>query len=267
MRSNDALADEVYKALGDGTIFRTKFGKWLNSHDFRSGPSRYKTGYTDSIYIALPTNYLTISPTVDLFGTEFGSDKLEHFFQQGYRYYQIEREEAVKGAETKAAVLKAVKWGQKTERTYFGLWVSGVYSNADLYANYAGMKFYDGLTQPLTIGSETRPAIVVQQNGLWQINNGAVLRDSLLKPFISDHLNEALNPSGYAFTIFSSVRYMVRKNACPDWREHYPDLTAQALDQKATDLELWNDEDYGNMVRGRLVKLSEVCFSEKAVAN
>ena len=267
LRSNDALANEVYKALGDGTIFRSKFGKWVNSHDFRFGPSRYKTGYTDSIYIALPTNYLTISPTVNLFGAEFGSDKLEHFFQQGYRYYQIEREAAVKGDDADRAVLKAVKWGQMTERTYFGLLVSGVYSNADLYANYAGMKFYDGLTQPLTIGGATRPALVVQENGRWQMNDAAVLRNSLLKPFISDHLNEALNPSGYAFTIYSSVRRMVRKTACLDWRKHYPDLTAKALDQKSADLELWNDEDYGNMPKGRLVRLSDVCYLGKAAAN
>ena len=99
------------------------------------------------------------------------------------------------------------------------------------------------------------------------MNEDAVSHENLLRPFISDHLNEALNPSGYAFTIFSSVRRMVRKNACPDWRKQYPDLTAAALYQKATDLELWNDEDYGNMAKGRLVRLSEVCFSDKAAAN
>jgi hypothetical protein len=190
LRSNDAVADAVFKRLGDGNIFRTKFGKWINSHDFRSGLSRYKTGYFESIYVAAPANYLTISPTINMFGTEFGTDKLEHFFQQGYHYYQLKREQLTKGADDAHAVLKAVQWGQKTERTYYGLLVSGVYSNADLYANYAGMRFFEGLTAAIDVGGDRRPAIVNLANGRWQINEPASLRDRLLKPFISEHLNE-----------------------------------------------------------------------------
>jgi len=55
---------------------------------------------------------------------------------------------------------------------------------------------------------------------------------------------------------------MVRKNACPDWRKQFPELTADVLEQKATDLELWHDEDYGNMAKGKLVRLSQVCYSD-----
>ena len=264
LRSDEAIIDEVYKRLGEGNIFRSKFGKWVNSHDFESTPSRYKTGYVDSIYVALPANYWTISPTIDLYGVQFGTDKLEHFFQQGYRYHNIERDAAAKEDEPARAIERAVKWGQRSERTYYGLWVSGVYSNADLYANYAGMKFYDGLTHSIDIGGNTRPAIVLLNHGEWSINEEISLPESLLKPFITEHLNEALNPSGYAFTIFSSVKQIVRKNACPEWKKQYPELTADALNQKATELELWNDEDYGNMEKGRFVKLSEVCFNERS---
>jgi hypothetical protein len=259
-RSDAAIAKAVFKRLGDGSIFRTNFGKWVNSHEFRADPARYKTGYLESIYVAVPANYLTISPTVDLFGVEFGSDKLEHFFQQGYRYYTLEAEALAKGADADEAVLKAVKWGQKSERTYYGLLVSGVYSNADLYANYTGMRFYEGLTRPVDIGGINRPATVVQDNGRWKINETETLRVRLIKPFISDHLNEALNPSGYSFAIFAAVRGMIRKKACGDWHKQHPDLTAEALARKAIDLELWNDQDYGNMAKGRLMRLSDICF-------
>jgi len=262
LRSNEGLANEVFKRLGDGNIFRTKFGKWVNSHEFLSNPAMFKTSYLESIYAVIPANYLTISPTVKMFGTEFGSDKLEHFFQQGYSYYKIRNAANAKGTIGEDAIAQAVEWGKKTERTYYGLLVSGVYSNADLYANYAGMRFYDGLTQDISIGETTRPAIAVQENGHWSINEQPTLRNRLIKPFISEHLNEALNPSGYAFTIFSSVRRVVRKNACREWLDRYPDLTAGRLDQKAIELELWNDEDYGNMAKGHLLRLSEVCFSE-----
>ena len=260
LRSDEAIVHEVFKQLGDGNIFRTKFGKWVNSHDFQAAPARYKTGYFESIYVAAPANYVTISPTINMYGTEFGTDKLEHFFQQGYSYYTIRHEALSMGAEEAAAVQKAVEWGQKTERTYYGLLVSGVYSNADLYANYTGMRFYEGLTGTVTVGETTRPPIIAQQDGTWQIKEPATVSDDLLRPFISEHLNEALNPSGYAFTIFASVRLMVKKRACDDWHTRYPAMTAEELDQKAADLELWHDEDYGNMPRGRLLRLSEVCF-------
>ncbi len=258
LTSNDAVAKELFGRIGDGSIFKTKFGKWIDSHQFRSQPSSYKSDYTDSIYVLAPANYVTISPTINMFGIDFGTDKLEHFFQQGYKYYTIKKAALAKGENAEKANLKAVKWGQKTERTYYGLLVSGVYSNADLYANYAGMRFYEGLTQPVTLGEITRPAMVTLDNGQWKVSADM---EKLLKPFISDHLNEALNPSGYAFTIYSSVKCIVRKHDCPDWRTKFPNLTVNELNKQATDLELWNDEDYGNMPKGRLLKIADVCYS------
>jgi hypothetical protein len=157
------------------------------------------------------------------------------------------------------AAQKAIKWGQMTERTYFGLFVSGVYSNADLYANYAGMKFYGGLTEPISVGGKTRPAIFVLDNGKWTINSED-LRDSLLKPFVSEHLNEALNPSGYAFTIFGSVRRAVRKNACPEWRQKFPNTAKADLESRSALLEKWNGENYGHTNKGRIVSIANECF-------
>ena len=148
-----------------------------------------------------------------------------------------------------------------TERTYFGLLVSGVYSNADLYANYAGMKFYQNLTEPISIGDRTRPAPVFLNEGVWNIDP-ATLRENLLKPFLTDHLNEALNPSGYAFTIFASVRGAVKKYACPEWHQTYPDLTADELTARSKALKLWNGEDYGYTKRSRTASIAEICFQD-----
>ena len=260
LRSNDAVAKELYKLLGDGNIFVSYIGKWMNSHEFHASPSLYKTDYLQSIYIAAPIDYATLSPTVRLFGTEFGTDKLDHFFQQGYKYYKIQKEAVANGSTAKQAAAQAIKWGQMTERTYFGLLVSGVYSNADLYANYAGMKFYQGLTDSTPIGDITRPALVVLRDGVWTIDN-ATPGENLLKPFIADHLNEALNPSGYAFTIFASVRHAVKTYGCPEWRRQtYPDLTAADLTGRSKALELWNGEDYGYTKRSRTVNIAEICF-------
>ncbi len=263
LRSNDAVAHELFKEIGDGSLLITKFGKWIKDHKFRAHPSSYKADYSESIFVAAPLDYATISPTVRLYGTEFGTDKLEHFFQQGYQYYHILRKAEKAGAATGKALKKAIAWGQRTERTYFGLLVSGVYSNADLYANYAGMRFYEGLTKPLLISDKSRPASVTLDKGYWKINDDSLRRD-LIAPFLTDHMNEALNASAFAFHIYPSVRRIVKRSACPAWRERYPDLTKLEMAELSKSLEKWNGEDYGFTRKKRLVTLAEVCFSNES---
>lgn len=261
LRSNKAVAEAAYKMLGDGNLFTTNFGNWMRSHKFRGQPDRYKTSYGESIFILNPTDYLTISPTVRLYGTEFGIDKLEHFFQQGYHYYRIETDAGANNMVEAEAAKKAVKWGQLSERTYYGLLVSGVFSNADLYANYVGMKFYDGLTKPLKINDGVRPPTLILTDGSWNIDASS-LRENLVKPFIADHLNEACNPSAFRFTLVRSVRRAVKKYACPDWHQTYPNLTRDDLTEHTKTLELWNGEDYGFTKRGRMVTIADTCFSD-----
>ncbi|MEO7658085.1 MAG: hypothetical protein ABIV48_00590 [Pyrinomonadaceae bacterium] len=259
LRSDAAVADELYRTLAGSDIMFTKFGKWMNAHKFRAQPDRYKVGYSESIFVLNPADFLMLSPTVRLYGSEFGIDKLEHFFQQGHKYFQIEKRSTAKGDKPSEAVDKAIRWGQRTERTYYGLISSGVYSNADLHANYVGMKFYQGLTQPLRINGITRPATLRIKNGSWQADPAA-LGDSLLKPFIGDHLNEALNPSSFRLTLVRSVRREVKKHACPKWHRAFPDLTAAAIDARSKTLQLWNGEDYGYTPKDRFVTIGETCF-------
>src|SRR5258708_7916548 len=63
LRSNDAIAKELYKLLGDGNIFISYIGKWMNTHEFHASPSRYNTTYLKSIYFAQPVDYPTLTPT------------------------------------------------------------------------------------------------------------------------------------------------------------------------------------------------------------
>ena len=262
LQSRDAVALAVYRLLGDGTIFTTYTGDWLTSHDFAGGPARYKAAYGDSIYVTMPINYATLSPTVRVNGVECGTDKFDHFFQQGYKYYKTYTGQLAKGKTPEQAAKKAVSWGKTTEKTYFGYWVSGVYSNADLYANYAGMKFYLGLTQPVEIGGGTRPATFTLVNGKWQAGGGEAGRDDLLKPFVADQMNEALNPSGYSFIVYPVVRDVVRKKSCAQWKAAFPSLTKADFAERSHSLELWNGEDYGFTRKDKMVTIADTCISE-----
>lgn len=265
LRSEEAVAREVFNLLGAGFIPSTKSGTWMNSHKFKAQPARYKTSYGDSIYRLAPTNYLTISPTVRLYDVEFGTDKIAHFFQQGYTYYIKQKRAAEKGLAEGEAAKKAIRWGKISEQTYFGTLVSGVYSNADLAVNYIGMKFYQGLTHEIKIGETVRPPVVYLKDGAWTINentNLLLLRETLLKPFISNHFNEALNSSKYSFFLRSSVRRTVRKKACGEWRGAFPNLTQTDFADISQKLKLWHGEDYGFSESENFVTIANTCFGK-----
>lgn len=259
LRSEDAVAREIFKRLGDGIIPFTKSGSWMESHKFRAQPARFKTSYRQSVFVLLPTDYLTISSTVNMYGVNFGTDKIAHFFQQGYTYYRIYTRAKAKGLTDTEAVKKAVKWGRMTENTYYGMLISGAFSNGDMYANYAGMKFYLGIAKPSKIGNVERPATLILKNGIWAINKNAS-KNLLLKPFITDHLNEALNPSAYVPFLRSSIRGIVRKQSCPQWRSLYSTRTKEDFEETTRSLMLWNGEDYGFKKSKKFITISNTCF-------
>jgi hypothetical protein len=72
-------------------------------------------------------------------GRKIGVDKLGHFFVEGWGFY---KRAYLKG---EVDIDTAIRWGKFTEETYFGKTTTGVYSNADLVANFNGMRFWNQL--------------------------------------------------------------------------------------------------------------------------
>ena len=262
LRSERALAKTVYELLSGGSLMTTKFGKWIKDHQFRARPASYKAPYLESIYLIKPSNYLTLSPTIRMYGHEFGIDKLEHLFQQGHQYYERVNDALKEGKTHEEAVKTAIEWGKQTERTYYGILTSGVYSNADLNANFVGLKFYEGLTRPLKIGTSTRPAMLALRDGRWHLADAEASREHMLRIFIGEHLNEAFNPSGFRFTLSGPVKRSVKRNSCPDWKRTFPGLDSRQLIAKAASLETWNGEEYGHTKQKGMINIGEVCFED-----
>lgn len=264
LRSETAVADEVYKRLGAGNLFITKTGNWFKKHKFAAAPDRYKIDYLHSFYVFTPASYVTISPTINMYGVDLGYDKIEHILQQGHKYYSIKRKALAKDLSESAAEKKAVDWGKRSEKTFFGYWVSGVYSNGDLYANYAGLRFYEGLTRSVDAGGKSRPAIVTFAEGKWQIDRSVDLKQVTLKPFIDEGLNEAINPSVYAFNVLPTVRRVVKNQACDEWRKAMPNAKKADLDSRSALYETWNGVDYGFKKSSRMVRIGETCFADSS---
>lgn len=76
-----------------------------------------------------------LAAVVNLDGHLIGADKLGHFFSQGYAYFD-------KAHLQKAGLGAALEYGERSERTYYGALLTGVYSYADLAANFNGMRFW-----------------------------------------------------------------------------------------------------------------------------
>ena len=263
LQSEDTIAGAVFDQLGAGFPPFTKSGSWMENHKFKAQRSRYKTSFRQSIFFAAPSNYLTISSTVNLYGAHFGTDKIAHFFQQGFSYYKIYKRALASGATAEKAVEKAVDWGKSTENTFYGTLVSGVFSNADLCANFVGLKFYQNLTREIKIGNETKAAILLVKNGAWTFNKNAVSRaENLLKPFLSNHLNEALNPSIYVVGLRSSVRKTVKRQSCKQWREQFPNQTQADFENQTRSLVFWHGEDYGFKQSGKFITIANTCFAD-----
>ena len=262
LRSEAAIARAVFKPLGGGIPPFTNSGTWMESHEFRAQPARFKSSFGKSIYRTSPILYLTISETVKIYGVELGTDKIAHLFQQGYTYYRSVERAKEKKKSSAEGVSKAVKWGKMTERTYYGYWASGVYSNADLAANFAGLKFYENLTREIRIGERRLVPILALKDGFWAFNDEQNLRETLLKPFISNHLNEALNPSLVVnlFGFRSNIRKTVKKHACPQWRKNYPDRTRADFAEITENLKRGHGEDYGFKPSADFITIANTCF-------
>lgn len=131
------LYDAVRDALSSPFI-----GHWIAEDLDRDVTlDRRRIAREDSIYRDLgwlenPSVHLKdLSSVVRVGDTLFGVDKIGHFFVEGWRYFEIAYLEA-QGIEA------ALDWGERSERTYFGSYTTGLYSSADLVANFEGMRFW-----------------------------------------------------------------------------------------------------------------------------
>lgn len=101
-----------------------------------------------------------------------GTDKLGHFLGTGFSYYKRIH---YKGK----SLLEVLKYGDRTERLYYGMLINGVYSYADLAANLDGLSFWERV-----IGDHKQePAPYVRcMDNHWSVN----------APFdIADYINSA----------------------------------------------------------------------------
>lgn len=197
-RTHDELARQVHREMGGRDYVPARgsqppmgfgaYAAWmetgpLDRHTYADRTDLYSdVTVLDSLILATfgPASTVSLGPWL------VGTDKIDHFWIQGYDYFRRSREGREPG--------RAVDWGTRTERGLWGLRTTGVFSYADLAANYDGMRFYTGL-----LGASS-----VLQRG----EHGCV---ELVRPFdwaewIDWRYDEVLNPSLFREGLADALR-------------------------------------------------------------
>lgn len=209
------------------------------------------------------------SSTLKAYGVYFGSDKLSHFHHMGKYYYdtyQYHLRRGVAPDEARRRVIAEYSGdGPLSENGVLGVLATGVYSNADLVANYTGFKFLLNLTEPVMLKGRTVPPLVVREGVFWRLDERVRPESGWFGDFVSDHWNEALNPSLYDLTIRGGVRDILRERArrIIDFYttvDHRPDDPAY-FTALAGELATYYGEDYGKAgADADLMHLGNTCY-------
>ncbi|MCW8469989.1 hypothetical protein OQJ19_04865 [Fluoribacter gormanii] len=252
------IADLVYKNTGPG------FPRWLRRLPKDSNPMLYKEVWPWRtvywlVFSQSPLFVIGLAPTINMYGYYFGTDKLGHFFMMGHTYYKIYSYFLNHGKSAEQAHAAIVTYGQILEQTYLGTLINGVYSNGDLAANYAGWKFYMNLTHSVKIGKQTLPPILVLNGDKWEFSKH-VTKYNLLKPYISDNLNEAFNPCRYSF-MRDQIRRQIKKR-CTEWIKRKK-ITKQIVQAKLEETSRWHGEAYGHWLPASNAVTLDTCFGGK----
>ena len=141
-------------------------------------------------------------PTINVGGVYFGTDKIGHFFSQGRKFYGRFR---ASGDEAKAARRSIL-----TEKGLFGRLTTGVYSNADLVANYEGYRFYRSLFHDGVVAGKT--AVF-----RWQAGMPVKQRAFTWADHVNAFWDEALNANAYSRRLLPYVKKRMLL-LCDDFR-------------------------------------------------
>ena len=139
---------------------------------------------------------------IQMNGVYFGVDKLGHFITVGRDYYKSYIKYLNRGKSTGEAVERALKRGVFSERTYYGYIVSGVFSFADLEANYQGLEFVRSFCEG------NNPLLKRSNSGSWKLS-----RNIDISPYITPKWDESFYTSTFTRKRFKQIKNYL-KNYC-----------------------------------------------------
>ena len=231
----------------------------------------YKPGNNLREYVDMPLSPFNAwrCGSMKVFGSYVGTDKIGHFTDMGMHYYDKYQEMRAKGASEEQAIAEAIKQGTDdpitSESGLLGWATAGAYSNADLVANFTGFLFYRNLCEPVMLKGQMRDPMCVLQDGYWKITPRVRPDSDFYSLFISDHLNEAFNPSWYIDRMKKPIGRAIAERSTAVLEE-YTDRFGNRHSQdwfraKQRELETYYGMNYGHRGNGsQLMSIADMCF-------
>lgn len=191
---------------------------------------------------AISMHMKDLSSVMNVRGTLVGTDKLGHFVVEGWSYFE-------RAYLDHDSVEAALRWGEFTERTYFGLMTTGIYSYADLAANFDGMRFWVHLLgeyrDPLDRRFFRRSPYVKCKQRFWTGEHyWKVVKRVHLEDYVNPAWDEAVNCQDYRnpqIAILVNRRILQQKlpgacpvapQACRHAADHYGDYDRHLINSR-----------------------------------
>ena len=185
---------------GQGPIQR-----WIKSGE----NSRYWIYINNNIYSNIYPDVFNKNVIIKTGGEFIGSDKVDHFFDQGYAYF-VQSDFGLSDWQAK-------RYGRDSEYGWYGLAAGGVFSFADLRANWGGYQFYKNLF------SGENSLLIVSEDGVVSMR-----RKFDWSEHIDWQFDELKNPSFYSDFLKGRIKRHIRDNL-DSYRETYRFLEARDM--------------------------------------
>jgi hypothetical protein len=127
------------------------------------------------------------------------------------------------------------------------------------------MKFNINVTEPVFLKGETRPPMIIRKGEFFRLNKHVRPESGFFGAFVSDHWNEALNPSLYSWEIREDVRAALAARA-DTIAQFYTRIDNRPADpvyytQLAHDLATMDGQDYGHSQDwDKIMTIAQVCW-------
>lgn len=213
---------------------------------------------------------LFLSGTSKVNGVYLGTDKIGHFTDMGMNYWRQYQKSLDAGKSEEQATRDAIGVGTSglvfSERGMLGYMTAGAYSNGDMAANYLGFLFYKNLTQPVMLKGVKHPPMLVRQGDYWRFAPH-IRKESFFAAFVSEHMDEALNPSHYEPGMRGPVGQAIAERSSVVLErykdEHGYRRPAAFFGAKVRELSTYYGMDYGHIGRpSELLSIDRICYGD-----
>ncbi len=208
--SCDSLPPRLLRSLFRTTSIPSKLRRFLSD---APGLDRYpgpEVGYWrylgDSLFRAPAFPFiLPMARTIRVGDVHTGTDKIGHLFGFGRRYYKRYRAAIAGGLTEEEALRRVVTWGVQIERFLAGGILDGVFSHADVEANYQGLRL------ALDLCGGDRPYLRRGPTG-WHL-----ARPIDLATYVTPYFDESYHNSHFSDQRWRSIQ-VILEGYCPTYR-------------------------------------------------